>query len=373
MAKLSTADFISRAKIIHNSFYSYPRAKYINSRIKIIITCPMHGDFTQRADCHLRGQGCVKCRGHEKESETTIIERFKHVHDNKYNYDNVRYINMRTNVEIICPVHGSFFQRPDNHINGNECTKCVDENRRLSHNEIIYKFVNKHGNKYNYDSVVYTTQMDKVNITCPEHGIFTQRPHDHLNGRGCPKCGDRKLELDDVIIQFNKIHNNKYNYDKCNYINTRTKIKITCPYHGVFLQTPNSHKQGHGCPKCNKVGGYSFKLFNKGVYDKSKPSVLYLLKFYNKDEVFYKIGITTRSIKQRYHGEKNYAYDIVLSIDTTLYKSFCVEQSMISKFERYKYVPKLTFDGFSECFNLTETNVHYLCQSISSSMSSNTP
>ena len=71
---ITTEEFIKRAKEIHGDKYDYSKTIYKNRRTKLIITCPKHGDFEQRPDAHLSGQGCPKCAietTHKKISKTT--------------------------------------------------------------------------------------------------------------------------------------------------------------------------------------------------------------------------------------------------------------------------------------------------------------
>ena len=123
---------------------------------------------------------------------------------------------------------------------------------------------NIHGNKYNYEKVVFVNTKTKVCIICPEHGEFWQIPETHMKGSGCPKCAvdknkkitkREKLTKEQFIEKANIIHNNKYNYDKSNYINKSNKIIITCPEHGDFEQVANVHLNGSGCPKCSESHG----------------------------------------------------------------------------------------------------------------------
>ena len=108
-------------------------------------------------------------------------------------------------------------------------------------------FINKskqvHGDKYDYSKVEYVNNSTKVCIICPEHGEFWQTPNSHLSGNGCPKCyGNKKLTTEEYVSECKKIHNNKYSYDKTIYVNKRSKIIITCPIHGDFIQTAGKHK-----------------------------------------------------------------------------------------------------------------------------------
>jgi len=119
----------------------------------------------------------------------------------------------------------------------------------------LIEFINKsnivHDDKYDYSFVNYVNSKTKVRIICLKHGEFWQTPSNHLSGHGCSKCGGRyKLTTEEFIIRSNKIHNNKYNYSEVKYFNNKTKVKIKCPNHGIFLQRPDAHLRGQGCPKC---------------------------------------------------------------------------------------------------------------------------
>ena len=117
--------------------------------------------------------------------------------------------------------------------------------------EFIKKAKKVHGDKYDYSKVNYIGSKIEVTIICPEHGEFKQRPNDHLNGIGCPKCsGHVKLTTEEFIKRAREIHGDKYDYSKTNYVNMRTKVTIICPKHGEFEQTPQGHLNGDGCPKC---------------------------------------------------------------------------------------------------------------------------
>ena len=129
--------------------------------------------------------------------------------------------------------------------------------KKLTNEEFINRANQKHNGKYNYSKTIYKNKRTNVIITCPIHGDFEQNPEVHLRGSGCPKCGksissNKRLKSKETIIEeFKKAHGNKYNYSLVDYKGTDTKVKIICPIHGVFLQTPYEHKKGSGCPVCN--------------------------------------------------------------------------------------------------------------------------
>lgn len=107
-----------------------------------------------------------------------------------------------------------------------------------------------HNNKYDYSLVEYKNNSTKVKIICPIHGVFEQRPSDHLNNHGCKKCGIEKVALSNTktteqfISEAKLVHKNKYDYSLVKYINDSTNVKIICSVHGVFEQTPNNHLVG---------------------------------------------------------------------------------------------------------------------------------
>jgi len=123
--------------------------------------------------------------------------------------------------------------------------------KKITIDDIILRFVLKHGDKYNYSLVEYHGYDIKVKIICPNHGIFEQRPHGHLRGQGCPICGGTgKLTKDVFIAKANAKYDSWYDYTLVEYINNKTPIKIICPDHGVFEQRPDNHLWGFGCLKC---------------------------------------------------------------------------------------------------------------------------
>ena len=123
---------------------------------------------------------------------------------------------------------------------------------KLNNEEFIKKAIEKHGNKYTYAKVNYVNSNTPVIITCPKHGDFQQTPNNHLSGRGCPKCSNNNVKktTEKFIADAIKIHGNKYDYSKVEYINNASKVCIICPEHGEFWQIARNHLNGDECPKC---------------------------------------------------------------------------------------------------------------------------
>jgi very-short-patch-repair endonuclease len=180
-----------------------------------------------------------------------FIEKSNKRHNFKYNYSKVKYVNSTTKVEIICSEHGSFFVRPDAHVRKVGCPSC-NGGIKYTKYDFIKKAKQKHNNYYNYEKVDYINSSKKVIINCPKHGDFYMAPANHLIGQKCPSCsGVKQKTTKDFIIESIIIHNNKYSYEMTNYKNNRNKVIIECPEHGFFEQNPKDHLKGHGCPKCS--------------------------------------------------------------------------------------------------------------------------
>ena len=122
--------------------------------------------------------------------------------------------------------------------------------------EFIHKAKAVHGDKYDYSKVEYVNYRTRVLIVCSEHGEFLQRPDIHLQGKGCTRCGRERIGIasskskEQFLREARRVHGDKYDYSKVDFVNYQTKVTIICPVHGVFTQSPTGHIKGNGCPKC---------------------------------------------------------------------------------------------------------------------------
>lgn len=129
-----------------------------------------------------------------------------------------------------------------------------------SNNELKEEFIIKaniiHGNKYNYTNSIYVNCRTKIDIECPEHGVFKQYPTSHIiHKQNCPICAKTLLNTDKLIKRFINKHGHKYNYDKVKYTGNGCYVSIICNIHGEFIQRHDSHSKGYGCHKClNSLG-----------------------------------------------------------------------------------------------------------------------
>lgn len=271
--------------------------------------------------------------------------------------------------------------------------------------------------KYDYSESIYTRAKDKIDIRCPEHGLFQQLPSNHRTGQGCPKCKFEKVakhnqsNTEDFIQKANKVHNQHYSYEKTNYLNNKTKVAITCPYHGSFKQTPSDHLSGKGCQKCarklvgelntfttetfienaNKVHKYKYD-YSSTIYTKMQnkltvicpthghfkqkaanhiqgqgcpscgnitklqkhhkhPTILYFLFFPKLN--LYKVGITMvkRGIQERYKDEPEEYKIITQIIFENGKEAYALEQFILNKYKKFSYTgPNVLKNGNTELF-----------------------
>ena len=180
----------------HGYKYDYSLVKYKNNNTKIEIICKEHGVFTQTPGSHLNN-GCPKCVGLQRKTTNEFILDAIAVHKNKYDYSLVDYKNNRTKIHIICKEHGIFKQTPNDHLTGYGCYECGKlVTSRSNTTEFIEKANIKHNQLYDYSLVDYKNNYTKINIKCNKHGVFEQKPQDHLNGNGCPLCAGERTKYE---------------------------------------------------------------------------------------------------------------------------------------------------------------------------------
>jgi hypothetical protein len=116
--RLTTEEFIKRAKVKHGDKYDYSKTRYKNWTAKITIICPKHGEFLQRADRHMYHNGCPACNGQRIITTNIFIREAILLHGNKYDYSKTKYHNAATKTTITCKLHGDFLQSPCQHLAG---------------------------------------------------------------------------------------------------------------------------------------------------------------------------------------------------------------------------------------------------------------
>ena len=236
-SKYNTDYFIEKSRLIHGDKYDYSKSNYINSLAKTTIICPIHGEFQQMPIEHMRGQGCPKCKFDSQRNlhgfddiKTYFLTKAKEVHGDKYDYSKVELEYISKKVCIICPVHGEFWQKANDHLKGRGCSKC--RRKKCNTEKFIQKSKEIYGEKYNYSKVNYVNKSTKVCIIDKDNGEFWQTPETHF------KKGKKHhfYNTEKFIEKAKEIHGDKYDYSKTEYVDMHTKVCIICPIHGEFWQ-----------------------------------------------------------------------------------------------------------------------------------------
>ncbi|WP_227430425.1 DUF723 domain-containing protein [Psychrobacter sp. I-STPA6b] len=306
-------------------------------------------------------------------STEQIVERFKSVHGNKYDYSLVDYQGSDCHVSIICKKHGVFKQRADLHLGGSNCPKCAKRHKPTTE-EFILDCSKTHGKKFNYSKTCYKNSRNQIIVTCLKHGDFKVLPYAHKSSKngGCLKCNpNKRLTQKDFIEAARVKHNNFYDYKEVvNFKNVRAKIPITCPMHGSFTQIADQHLRGRGCPECAKELAHGFT--RTGYIDKCKKtskgkSRLYVIKCSGNNEEFFKVGITSTSLKRRFNSVIPYDYKEIFLIEEEAGFIWDLEIQIHRLMKKYAYKPLLPFGGDTECFGFMPKKIFNFLSEIKSS------
>lgn len=242
----------------------------------------------------------------------SFIEKAFMVHGDKYDYSKVNYVDFKTKIEIICPIHGSFWPTPARFLAGSNCQKCSNKNNAdvtiLTQKQWLEKAREIHGDKYNYFLLDYKNSRSKVKIICSIHGVFEQHANSHLQGCGCKKCAPQHqfLTQEQWIKTANKVHYKKYDYSKVKYINSRSKVIIICPEHGEFKQAAESHTSGIGCPFCISSKG---EILIRKWLENNNISFVEQYRFEDcryKNTMPFDFYLSSKNICIEYDGEHHY-------------------------------------------------------------------
>jgi len=240
--------------------------------------------------------------------------------------------------------------------------------KKLTTEQFIEKAKKVHGDKYDYSNSIYIGSNKHIEIFCEIHKDVKIIANAHLQGRGCPKCGNensilkQRMSKEEFIKKANLVHKNKYDYSFIDYKGVKNKIEVICPEHGRFYILPNQHLYANaGCQKCG-ITGWSLTTWKKRALESNyfDSFKLYIIQVYNKDEKFIKIGRTYTSLEKRFSILKNYNVKVIKVIKGDCDYIFNLEIEFKNKFKKYKYVPNIKFEGYTECYN--EKVLEKFCQ-----------
>jgi hypothetical protein len=353
--KLTQQEFIDKANKKHNYFYDYSQSIYLNSFTKIKIICPKHGLFEQQPNNHLFGQGCIKCmsdnvRKARKLSHNEFVEKLEKIQPEIFTYNKIKseYINNKTKITLECK-YGDVEILPSQLLQGTKpcISNAIDPLKYLSN------FI-KINNPHLYKKIInisgkYKGVMNKISINTI-YGIVKVTPDSLLRGGGFDIRSS--INKHEYLYKYLEIHQPQYN---------KYNITFTSEFQGVnntiylvinntkFITTPTALMYGYFSPT-SSPGIYNDKNIIKNKLENlNKKCILYKIKLYNNEECFYKIGITTTTISNRFN-QIPYNVEIIELITTNLYDGYYQEKQLHEQLSEFKYFPKINFGGKHECF-----------------------
>lgn len=285
VTKLKQSDVIEQFSNTHRSKYDYSNVNYTGMLKPVHVVCHNHDEpfsFFPTPANHIRGSGCPKCSGNHKTTTEDFIKKAKEIHGDLYDYSQVSYTNAHKKVTIICPVHGDWEVKPNNHLNGRGCGRCANSVLK-EQSQLLAEFVDIHGDKYDYSKVVYIGTEAPVDICCVAHNHwFEQSPKLHLRGHGCPICADearslkKRITLEEVIKRSKAVHGDTFDYSSVSITHNPLTVTLTCAKGHTASYSFHAHLNSGGCAVCS---GYTkgsvdnllekFKNKHGDVYDYS--------------------------------------------------------------------------------------------------------
>ena len=358
--------FIEEVKKVHPE-YDFSNTIYQGSKKKLKVECPKHGEFEILAESLLRGSKCPYCNREEtrrrySKSLDTFLNEVKLIHP-EYDFSKVEYVNAKTKVEVICNIHGSFFAQPDALLRGCGCTKCYHKRRvkdiELTYDKFKKKLLEEGKGHLHIKEEDYKDRNSPLVFTCNIHGVqHTNRAYNLIeNIYGCPKCGNhikgskRVVSLEEIKKRlFNKFRD-KISIVDSSYTFSTTEATFICQEHGEYTNIVQYVLENkYPCKKCADKYGES----DRAYYD--KPTTLYYIKLIKDKVEYFKLGITTKSISERFHRlpQEGLTYEILLTktFETGI-SAYHLEQFLLHKYNMniidFILLPKS--GGNSEIFN----------------------
>ena len=278
--RASREEIMARAVNVHGDRYDYSKVNYINIDTPVLIHCRLHGPFYQTPYQHIQNKcGCPECgllgRATSKRTSADEYEqRALEVHNSRYSYPRLeaeigKSQLVRATVTVICPDHGEFAQNAANHLYGAACPKCglnrCTSVRAITREKLLERLTDVHGSTYSYLNLEeYRDTSSRLRINCPDptHPPFEQTVREHLQGRGCRRCGhirrgaqERSMFVASFLSRASVLHREaNYTYPQLatELTGARSMITVKCPRHGIFRQNATGHLTGRGCAKCGR-------------------------------------------------------------------------------------------------------------------------
>jgi hypothetical protein len=277
---VSREEFITRCETVHPGKVDFSRMNdFKNMKTHATFKCKecetIYTRSPQKMVSRFRGHGCTFCNGGANDTLDSFLKKATKLPKIKFDYSKVVYVNSTTRVKVICLKNShEVYLTPSHILGGDGCRKCRGYYRTIE--DIVELSREKFGNEklFDFTGSVFTQMDHPITFKCPEGHIVNTSPAVHLCERGkggCLECKNkntshRKAYTQDSWIEKAIIlHENFYQYTRVKYIGSRNHVLITCPRHGDFNQTPESHLQGQGCPKCGVEKASQSKVISDDI------------------------------------------------------------------------------------------------------------
>ena len=361
---------------VHGYDFDYSNMVYVNTHTPVEVRCKKHDFvFFPTPRNHKNGAKCTMC-GREAQSqksskgkeqfEKEVFEKY----GDRFDLSLSEYVNNKTPIKVICKYNGLMEIRPDSLLAKDKYTpKGRKKTKSTDKETFIKEAIKVYGDKDDYTGTNIISSKEKIEVRCKEHDIiFTKDIQTYLKGWGCPQCSAenyrkiRKKSTEDYIERAKKVHGDNCDYTNTVYITGKDKIEVKCNIHNeVFNVLPRNHIAGNSCKKCSR-DNISKSLLGKegtGGYTKSgyvnqangREAFVYLIKCWNEEEEFYKIGKTFLDINKRFtKGNLCYFFDSIHFHFGEAGYIYDLENDLHKKYKSYKYKPLNWFAGHTECY-----------------------
>lgn len=267
--KLTTEEFIKRAREVHGDKYDYSKTEYVNKRTNVIITCPIHGDFSQNPYNHItQKQGCPECAKNKVKKSKSLgldgfIKKAREIHGDNYDFSLIKtYKTNKDDIQVICNrCNNVFHSKPNWILMGHGCKHCQSI-KTYSGKYILDKIKDLYDEKYKFPEIELNKEYwirDYTTMICPIHGETKKRIDKILKGVNCEKCGKgnggKKTILSQEIIEkrLKDLCGDKFDYDISEYKNTQIPMHFTCKKcNKIFTRELNTLMYNNDCPFCKK-------------------------------------------------------------------------------------------------------------------------
>lgn len=300
--RLTTEDFIEKARKIHGNKYDYSKVDYVNARSKVCIICPEHGEFWQLSKSHLEGKGCKECGRNTEERgkkiNLTSVERIikaKELYNNFYTYKNTDFSRVGFKTIVTCPIHGDWETTYHMHVSRKcGCRKCYLESLKHNKETFINEYKKRYGNlDYDLTKIEYININTPVTLICPIHGEFTKTAHTLLYcDPYCPQCTFVNSKLEEEIKELLEEYGVDYApQHKFEWLGSHQSVDFFIPSKNIAIECQGKQHFGEGGWSKDFDFNKQYEL-DKRKYNLCKENRVKLLYFSNiqpKFEYFDKV------------------------------------------------------------------------------------